>query len=129
LIRNRIIDSCLYLVPGVTVGYSTLISDEIHTGVTAIFPRGRDKAQLPVAAGSFALNGNGEMTGTAWIEECGALTSPIAITNTHAIGVVHRAMIDWVNRNIPQAEWMLRTFKYLVFIHPILNFYNISNLK
>ena len=83
-------------VPGVLLGYATIKAEGINTGVTAIFPREKTKCTLPSTAGSFSLNGNGEMTGTTWIEECGALTSPIMITNTHAIGVVHRGVIDWV---------------------------------
>src|SRR5436190_17063653 len=89
-------------VPGVEVGYTTLISGEgkleagkgpVRTGVTAILPRG--KIDDPVYAGSFSLNGNGEMTGTAWLEEGGFLEGPIAITNTHSVGVVRDAIIDW----------------------------------
>jgi D-aminopeptidase len=89
-------------VPGVEVGYTTLVSGEgklevgkgpIRTGVTAILPRG--KVDDPVYAGVFSLNGNGEMTGTAWLEEGGFLEGPIAITNTHSVGVVRDAIIDW----------------------------------
>src|SRR5437868_13882657 len=89
-------------VPGVEVGYTTLISGEgklevgkgpVRTGVTAILPRG--KTDNSVYAGNFSLNGNGEMTGTAWLEEGGFLEGPIAITNTHSVGVVRDAVIDW----------------------------------
>ncbi|MFZ1220443.1 MAG: P1 family peptidase, partial [Chthoniobacterales bacterium] len=89
-------------VAGVEVGYSTLISGEgklnvghgpIRTGVTAILPRG--KTDDPVYAGVFSLNGNGEMTGTAWLEEGGFLEGSIAITNTHSVGVVRDAIIEW----------------------------------
>src|SRR5205809_5602201 len=89
-------------VPGVEVGYTTLVSGEgklevgkgpIRTGVTAILPRG--KTDDPVYAGVCSLNGNGEMTGTAWLEEGGFLEGPIAITNTHSVGVVRDAIIDW----------------------------------
>ena len=85
-------------VPGVEVGYTTLIGGEgplvvgegpVRTGVTAIHPRGRADPGTPCAAGFFSLNGNGEMTGTVWIEEAGALSLPVTITNTHAVG--HRA--------------------------------------
>lgn len=92
-------------VAGVEVGYTTLISGEgkievgkgpVRTGVTAVLPRGRSSND-PVYAGVFSLNGNGEMTGTAWIEEGGFLEGPIAITNTHSVGVVHDAVIAWRN--------------------------------
>lgn len=85
-------------VPGVSVGYSTIIEEgRIHTGVTAILPRGRDRSTSHCVAATHCLNGNGEMTGTAWVNELGALSSPIMITNTYAVGSVHRALIDWVN--------------------------------
>jgi D-aminopeptidase len=89
-------------VAGVEVGYTTLVSGEgklevgkgpIRTGVTAILPRG--KTDDPVYAGVFSLNGNGEMTGTAWLEEGGFLEGPIGITNTHSVGVVRDALIAW----------------------------------
>ena len=67
----------------------------MRTGVTAIIPRGRDSLNDPVYAGVFSLNGNGEMTGTAWIEESGFLEGPIVITNTHSVGVARDAMIAW----------------------------------
>src|SRR5438874_9551255 len=91
-------------VPGVEVGYATLISGEgkleagkgpVRTGITAILPRGRDSFDDPVYAGYFSLNGNGEMTGTAWIEESGFLEGPVMITNTHSVGVVRDATIAW----------------------------------
>ena len=86
-------------VPGVEVGLTTLISgDRIRTGVTAILPRGRSSAD-PVFAGWFSLNGNGEMTGTTWIEEGGFLEGPVLITNTHSVGVVRDATIEWMARN------------------------------
>jgi D-aminopeptidase len=94
-------------VPGVEVGYSTLISGQgklnvgqgpIRTGVTAIWPRG--KRSLDSAfAGWFSLNGNGEMTGTTWIEESGFLDGPVLITNTHSVGVARDAYIEWQVRN------------------------------
>src|SRR5205085_972046 len=80
-------------VAGVTVGTTTLIAGEgrlvvgkgpVRTGVTAILPRGASELQVPCAAGYYALNGNGEMTGTIWIEESGELSTPITITNTHS---------------------------------------------
>ena len=87
-------------VAGVQVGHSTLIEDfedgrAARTGVTAILPRGRDSFDKPVFAGSFALNGNGEMTGTIWVEESGMLEGPVMITNTHSVGVVRDAVIQW----------------------------------
>jgi D-aminopeptidase len=97
-------------VPGVEVGYTTLIEGEsVRTGVTAILPRGRDGIAVPCAAGTFSLNGNGEMTGTAWLAETGSLTLPVLITNTHAVGACHRGVIDWVVRERPgvAAEWLL----------------------
>ena len=66
----------------------------MRTGVTAIFPRGRDDL-APVFAGWFSLNGNGEMTGTAWIDDYGLLFYPIAITNTNSVGTVRDALIEW----------------------------------
>jgi len=91
-------------VPGVEVGYTTLISGEgklevgegpVRTGVTAIIPRGHDSLNDPVYAGCFSLNGNGEMTGTAWVDESGFLEGPIVITNTHSVGVARDAVIAW----------------------------------
>ena len=85
-------------VKGVEVGYTTLNSGEgknaVRTGVTAILPQGKSFAGRLFSAW-YALNGNGEMTGTTWIEESGALGSPILITNTHSVGVVHDAVIEW----------------------------------
>lgn len=92
-------------VPGVEVGTVTLVSGDgplrvghgpVRTGVTAILPRGRAKAHVPCAAGTYALNGNGEMTGTVWIEECGELQTPITLTNTHSCGVTRDATIRWL---------------------------------
>ena len=91
-------------VAGVEVGYTTLIRGEgklvvgkgpVRTGVTAIIPRGHDSLNDPVYAGVFSLNGNGEMTGTNWIEESGFLEGPIVITNTHSVGVARDAVIAW----------------------------------
>jgi D-aminopeptidase len=87
-------------VPGVEVGYTTLIeAAHIRTGVTAILPRGKSHAHVPCMAGSFSLNGNGEMTGLAWIEEAGELQTPITITNTHSCGVTRDATLQWMVRN------------------------------
>lgn len=85
-------------VAGIEVGMSTLISGEaIRTGVTAILPRGKTSSD-PVFAGWFSLNGNGEMTGTTWIEESGFLEGPVFITNTHSVGTVRDASIQWALR-------------------------------
>ena len=83
-------------IAGVTVGYSTLIEGKaIRTGVTAVLPRGAATRDKPVFAGVFSLNGNGEMTGTHWIEESGFLEGPVFMTNTHSVGVVRDAAIAW----------------------------------
>src|SRR5271169_934555 len=91
-------------VSGVTVGHTTLISGEgklvigkgpVRTGVTAVLPRGKDSMANPVFAGWWSLNGNGEMTGTTWVEESGFLEGPVMITNTHSVGVVRDAVIQW----------------------------------
>ena len=87
-------------VAGVTVGQVTLIRDlpdgrKVRTGVTAILPRGRDTLDTPSYGAWFPLNGNGEMTGTAWLEESGNLEGPVMITNTHSVGVVRDAVIAW----------------------------------
>ena len=85
-------------VAGVEVGHTTLISGEgkaaVRTGVTAILTRGK-KSQDPVFGGWFAENGNGEMTGTTWLEEGGFLEGPVMITNTHSVGTVRDAVIEW----------------------------------
>jgi L-aminopeptidase/D-esterase-like protein len=102
-------------VAGVEVGYTTLISGEgklvvgqgpVRTGVTAILPRGRASFE-PVMAGFYAQNGNGEMTGTVWIEEAGELQGPIMITNTHSVGVVRDAVIEWQYKKDRQFSWLL----------------------
>lgn len=82
-------------VKGVEVGVTTIVRDPaVRTGVTAILPRGKASGD-PVMAGWFSLNGNGEMTGTTWIEEAGFLEGPVFITNTHSVGVVRDAAIAW----------------------------------
>jgi D-aminopeptidase len=106
---NAIID-----VAGVEVGYKTLISGEgplvvgkgpVRTGVTAILPRGKQGTKS-VFAGYFAGNGNGDMTGTHWIEESGLLETPILITNTGSVGVVRDAAVAWmVQRKRPGDFW------------------------
>jgi len=91
-------------VPGIEVGHTTLISGEgklevgkgpVRTGVTAVLPRGKDSMNDPVFAGWFSQNGNGEMTGTTWVEESGFLEGPVMITNTHSVGVVRDAVVQW----------------------------------
>jgi L-aminopeptidase/D-esterase-like protein len=91
-------------VAGVTVGHATIISGEgplvvgkgpVRTGVTAVLPRGSDTLQRPCFGAWFSLNGNGEMTGTTWVEESGFLEGPVLITNTHSVGVVRDAAIAW----------------------------------
>jgi L-aminopeptidase/D-esterase-like protein len=90
-------------VTGIEVGHTTLIEGEgplrvgegpVRTGVTVVFPRGKQSTD-PVFAGWFSLNGNGEMTGTTWVEESGFLDGPLGITNTHSVGAVHQALIAW----------------------------------
>jgi D-aminopeptidase len=100
-------------VKGVEVGHTTLISGDgplkvgvgpVRTGVTAILPRGKNSKDS-VFAGWFTLNGNGEMTGTTWLEESGFLDGPIMITNTHSVGVVRDATIAWkVKQGKPDQE-------------------------
>ncbi|MEU6017532.1 P1 family peptidase [Streptomyces sp. NPDC047515] len=97
-------------VPGVEVGYVTLVEgDDVRTGVTALLPRGRDGVGTPCAAGWHSFNGNGEMTGTTWIEESGSLAVPVVVTNTYAVGPVHRGVVDWVRANCGgmAPEWLL----------------------
>ena len=102
---------------GVEVGYATLILDgagsaqekaTVRTGVTAIFPRGKASTD-PVFAGWFSLNGNGEMTGTTWVEESGFLEGPLMITNTHSVGIVRDAVIAWQlgHGGLPNQEWSM----------------------
>jgi L-aminopeptidase/D-esterase-like protein len=98
-------------VAGVEVGHSTLISGQgdaaIRTGVTAVWPRGKSSADS-VFAGWFSLNGNGEMTGTTWVEESGFLDGPAMITNTHSVGVVRDAYIQWrVGKGQKADTWSL----------------------
>ena len=100
-------------VPGVLVGHTTLIRGNglleegkgpVRTGVTAIVPAGRDSLR-PLFAGWFSLNGNGEMTGTAWIEEYGYLLYPILITNTNSVGVARDAVIEWGQPLVGPNAW------------------------
>lgn len=95
-------------VQGVEVGHATLLSGEgrlrvgkgpVRTGVTAILPRGN--RHDPVFAGWYSLNGNGEMTGTTWVEESGFLEGPVMLTNTHSVGVVRDAVVAWTYERCP----------------------------
>jgi L-aminopeptidase/D-esterase-like protein len=103
-------------VAGVEVGHTTLISGSgklvvgkgpVRTGVTVIHPRGKANSE-PVFAAWFTLNGNGEMTGTTWIQESGFLEGPVAVTNTHSVGVVRDAIIRWEvsKKNVLQPWWL-----------------------
>jgi L-aminopeptidase/D-esterase-like protein len=104
-------------VKGVEVGHSTIISGKgkltigvgpVRTGVTAILPRGKKGASDPVFAGWFSLNGNGEMTGTTWIEESGFLEGPVMLTNTTSVGTVRDATVKWLAKNVKgQQDWSL----------------------
>src|SRR5215212_6388108 len=105
-------------VKGVRVGHATLISGEgplvvgdgpVRTGVTVIMPHEGDIGAEPLFAGSHVLTGNGEMTGLLWVKESGMLTSPIAITNTHSVGVVRDALISYEVRRTQRLEpyWSL----------------------
>lgn len=102
-------------VTGVTVGQVTIVSGSgklvvgqgpVRTGVTAILPRGAANGD-PVMAGWFTLNGNGEMTGTTWLEESGFLAGPVMITNTHSVGVVRDAVIEWLVHKGFNFDWSL----------------------
>ena len=100
-------------VKGIEVGHTTLISGEgklivgkgpVRTGVTAIHPRGKNSNDAVFAAW-FTLNGNGEMTGTTWVDDSGFLNGPVMITNTHSVGIVRDAVIAWkVKRGEPDME-------------------------
>ena len=97
-------------VGGVEVGVTTLIGGtSVRTGVTAILPRGREGIGQPCAAGWYSLNGNGEMTGTTWIDEAGSFNLPVVLSNTHAIGACHTGVVGWVNRINPRLarQWLL----------------------
>ena len=100
-------------VKGVEVGFKTLISGSgklvvgkgpVRTGVTAIFPRGKGSLDRVFAAW-FTLNGNGEMTGTTWVDESGALGSPVVITNTHSVGIARDAVIEWYMKRVKGSEY------------------------
>ena len=101
-------------VPGVEVGQTTLIEGEgklvvgkgpVRTGVTAVFPLGKRGANTPVPAAMFSFNGNGEMTGSEWVEESGFLEGPVLLTNTHSVGVVRDAVIAWGQKRYPDTDY------------------------
>ena len=95
-------------VPGVSVGYETLIEgDSIRTGVTAILPRPKQDLATSVFAGCHSLNGNGELTGSHWIEEAGCCDGPITITNTHSLGTCRDASIQWMVKHLGVSGWAL----------------------
>lgn len=105
-------------VPGLEVGMVTLIEGDgelvpdrgpVRTGVTAILPVGAANTSSAIPAAIYSLNGNGEMTGSHWIKETGGLTGPVMITNTHAVGTVHRGVIEWTKKHHSEAamEWLL----------------------
>ena len=110
-------------VSGVEVGFTTLISGEgklvegkgpVRTGVTAILPRGRTFD--PVFAAHHVLNGNGDMTGTHWVQESGFLETPILITNTGSVGVVRDAALGWMNRH----KYFSPLFGHIWFAYPVV---------
>jgi D-aminopeptidase len=97
-------------VRGVEVGHTTLVEGEgklavgegpVRTGVTAILPLGKDNSNTAVPAAVFSFNGNGEMTGSEWVEESGFLEGPVLLTNTHSVGVVRDAVVEWGTRKFP----------------------------
>ncbi|MFT5113284.1 MAG: D-aminopeptidase, partial [Parasphingorhabdus sp.] len=88
-------------VKGISVGFKTLTDPALgmRTGVTAILPREDANNPMPVWAGQYALNGNGEMTGTHWVNDAGYFIGPVCITNTHSVGMVHHGATKWmINR-------------------------------
>ena len=97
------------------MGHVTLIEGDgplvqgegpVRTGVTAILPRGKDDV-APVFAGYFSLNGNGEMTGTVWLEETGELMGPVTITSTSTVGAVRDAAYSWIAERVPEVPFSL----------------------
>jgi D-aminopeptidase len=98
-------------VRGVEVGDATLVKGEgklvvgegpVRTGVTAILPLGKDNSNIAVPAAVFSFNGNGEMTGSEWVEESGFLEGPVLLTNTHSVGVVRDAVVEWGTKKFPE---------------------------
>lgn len=110
---NAIVD-----VAGVEVGHKTLIEgDSVRTGVTAVWPRGK-RSSDPVFGGFFSQNGNGDMTGTHWLEESGFLDGPVLITNTHSVGVVRDAFLGWLVKNGRKSGTNVLPFGF--FTYPIV---------
>ena len=106
------VDNAITDVPGVEVGFCTRLEGDgplvhgkgpVRSGVTAVLPLGRLPEPQPVWAGMYALNGNGEMTGTHWIHDGGYFVGPVCITNTHSVGIVHHAAVKWMIRTYEQA--------------------------
>ena len=102
-------------VAGIEVGHTTLVEGEgklvvgkgpVRTGVTAILPLGKRNISAPVPAAVYAFNGNGELTGGAWVEESGFLEGPVMLTNTHSVGVVRDAVVEWGTTK-PNADFSL----------------------
>jgi D-aminopeptidase len=100
-------------VRGVEVGQTTLVEGEgklvvgqgpVRTGVTAILPLGKENSDTPVPAAVYSFNGNGEMTGAEWVEESGFLEGPVLLTNTHSVGLVRDAVVEWGTRKFPNTE-------------------------
>src|SRR6185369_11989594 len=98
-------------VPGVKVGHTTLVSGHgklevgkgpVRTGVTVIVPHAGHLANERVSAGAFVLNGNGCVTGLDWVRENGFIEGPIALTNTHSVADVNKALIRWMNARYPE---------------------------
>jgi D-aminopeptidase len=99
-------------VRGVEVGETTLVEGEgrlvvgkgpVRTGVTAVLPLGKDNLNRAVPAAVFSFNGNGELTGSAWVEESGFLEGPVLLTNTHSVGVARDAVVEWGMRKFPDS--------------------------
>ena len=101
-------------IPGVEVGYTTLIDGDgarvvgqgpVRTGVTAILPRGKSTELKPVWAASYSLNGCGEMTAAHWMRDYGYFAGPMCITNTHSLGIAHHASAKWMRRHYDPQSW------------------------
>jgi D-aminopeptidase len=98
--------NCITDVIGVEVGLRTVIEGaDCRTGVTCVFPRGREMRNDPVHASVFVLNGNGEMTGTQIVADLGFLHGPLAITNTNQVGLVRDSIVEWLRSNTSQEPW------------------------
>src|SRR6202795_3611728 len=100
-------------VSGIEVGQTTLVEGEgklvvgqgpVRSGITAILPLGKDNSNTPLPAAVYSFNGNGEMTGAAWVEESGFLEGPVLLTNTHSVGVTRDAVVEWGTKRFPDTE-------------------------